>query len=727
LIEIIKRKFKRFEKIVVFLLAFILSSSSFVPSVYAAEDIDYVTANSSFRMPIPKAYNVVGSINNIGEYEDKRIFFKDPQDIFIDENDYIYVLDSGNSRVVVLDPDLKTVAVHYSPDDMDFNSPQGVFVDDNGDLYISDTGNSRIVHMSPQGELVEVFTNPESSLVGNAPFAPSKLIVSNTGYIYVVRGETIMAIDGNNEFRGLYGQTKIGYSLSETLVRIFGSEQQKTAMARRTASSYINVALGDDGMIYATSFDRDEGEVKKLNSIGNNIYRKYKTVGSGFTNPITNFIRKKVLKSTVAGSTFKFGEYFDDDGYYMEPVFRDIAVDNNGIVTIIEELNGKIYQYDQEGNMLAAFGGLGEKIGEFSRPSAIAVNSEGRIFVVDRLNNNIQYFDPTEFILTVHEATTAYEKGDYDLAYDRWSRVLELHENYELAHAGIAKAYYKQGRWKDSMVESKLANNRDLYTQAFEEYKYEVLRENFTLIIFLAVIILAAVFLFLKYSFKAAKKAYWSFMENHHKKMGIGQGILYCYNALFHPVDAMDGIHYYRDRINLKSSFIVMAIAYVVRVAYIYIVHYPLASIDVNNANVIFEGVKLFIIPITWILASFAVTSISDGESKIHEIAFATIIGLMPFIFVNTPLMFVSNLMSKNQQSWYGVFSAIVYVWMIIIFFLGMKLLNNYSFGKALRMCIITVFVMLVIWLVAGMVYVLSARVIKFVLEYITELKVNFL
>lgn len=719
------KKIKLLIRTSIFLWVLIFSSSSFIPSVYAAEDMDYVTANTSFRLPIPKAYYMVDSINNIGDVEDARAkYFNDPQDIFIDKKDNIYIVDSGSGRIIKMNSDMELIATFESPDKVAFNAPEGIFVDDNEDMYVVDTGNSRIVHMSKDGQLVEIFYNPESQLVGGAPFTPTKILISNTGYIYVVRGEAIMAIDGNNEFRGLYGQTKIGYNLAENLVRIFGSEQQKISMKRRTASSYINITLGDDGMIYATSFDRKEGEIKKLNSVGNNIYRTYSSIGDGFNNPITSFIRNKLFKSTVAGTSFKFGEYFDDEGNYLEPVFRDIAVDKNGIVSVIEEQSGKIYQYDQEGNMLAAFGGTGERKGEFSRTSSIAVNSKGRIYVVDRLNNNIQYFDPTDFILMVHEATTAYNNGDYDLAYDKWSQVLEIHENYELAHAGIAKAYYKQGRWKESMDESKLANNRDLYTQAFDEYKYEVLRENFTIILALGILILITVFLFFRYTFRSGVKSYWKFSKGD-KKMGIGEGLAYSYNVLLHPIDTINGVHHYRKRINLKSSFIIMAVAYLVRVAYIYIVHYPLASIDINNANIIFEGVKLFIIPVTWVFASFAVTSISEGESKISEIMFSTMMGLMPYIVINIPLMFLSNLMSKSQQSWYGVFSSIVYIWMAIIFFLGMKLLNNYSFGKTLRMAIITIFVMLVLLLVVGMFYVLSARVFKFILDLILEFKIS--
>lgn len=725
--EINKHKFKWLKRITIFLFILIIGSGSLIPAVNAAEDVDYVTSDTKDRQPIPKSYNVVGSINNIGDLEENRLrYFNDPQDIFIDGHDNVFVVDTGNNRIVKLNSDMEALAVYTSPDEKAFNAPQGIYVDDNGDMYVADTGNARIVHMSPDGELVEIFYNPSSSLVGNAPFTPTKLIISNTGYIYVIRGENIMAIDGNNEFRGFYGQTNIGYSLAENLVRIFGSEYQKLAMRRRTASSYINVSLGQDGMIYATSFDRAEGELKQLNSVGTNVYKKYTTVGNEISNPVTDFIKNKIFKSVVAGQSFKFGEYFDDEGNYFEPIFRDISVDKNGIITVMEELTGKIYQYDHEGNMLCAFGGNGERQGEFTRASSLGVNSEGRIFVVDRLGNNIQYFDPTDFILSVHEATIAYEQGQYDLAYDKWSTVLELNENYELAHAGMSKAFYKQGNYESAMKESKLANNRDLYTQAFDEYTYVVLRENFTIIVAIAIAIIVLVYLFLTNANKLSNKAYWKFMETR-EDMGVGQGILYSYNVLKHPIDTINGVHNYRGRINLKSSAILVLIAYAVRILYVYIVHYPLASIDLADANAIYEAVKLLIIPFTWIVASFAVTSISSGESKISEITFTTIMAYVPYIMINIPLMLVSNIMSKTQQSWYGVFSTVVFVWMIIIFFLNMKLLNNYSFGKALRNFIITFLVMIVIWIVLGMVYVLSARVVKFVFELIKEVRVNII
>lgn len=714
------------KKIGVGLLAGITCMLSVSQTALAAGTDNYVTGDNSTRQPVPTAYNVVRTVNNIGDYEDGKKYFKNPQDVFIDKNDYIYIVDSDNHRVIKMNSSFETMNIFYGPD-KDFKNPSGIFVDDDGDMYVADTNNNRIVHMDPDGKFIEEFTNPESSLETGSTFTPTKLIVSETGYIYVVRGENIMAIDGYGTFRGYYGQTNIGYNLAEALMRIFASEEQKAFITKRLASSYINLTLGDDGMIYATSMERQEGEIKQLNSIGTNIYRKYKTVGNSISNPITDFINNKVLKSVVAGQSFKFGEYFDDNGMYIEPIFADICVDSEGIVTVIEQLNGKVYQYDQAGNMLVAFGGLGAREGTFQRPAAIDVDSQGNLYILDKINCNLQVFEPTEFIQLIHQATASYNAGNYTESYELWRKVLSIDENYDLAHVGIARTYYKQQEYKLAMAEAKLVGDRDVYTMAFDEYKYVVLRANFVPILLLACVIIAAVIIILKLFLKYAKKGYWSYLENKDKKMGVGQGITYSLYTLVHPIDTLEGIRYNRSRINMAVPFIIFITAFVVRMAYLYIVHFPLASIELEDVNPLFEAVKLWIVPISWIPASFMATSISGGESKIKEITFTCSLSLVPFIVINTPLMFLSNILSKSQRSWYGVFSALAYIGMFLILFMSMMILNNYTLKKTIGMMFVSAFMMLVIWLVLLLCYILTGRMIQFVIAIIEEFRLNFL
>ncbi|MCD7751343.1 MAG: SMP-30/gluconolactonase/LRE family protein [Lachnospiraceae bacterium] len=712
--------------ITVFVLAVAILLS--VPVTVSAGGTDsYVTGDDNYRLPVPESYIVTSTINNIGDYEDDTIYFKNPLDLFVDDNDYVYVVDSGNNRIVKMNSDYETVNIFYGEDCGGFKAPEGIFVDSDGDMYLADTGNSRIVHMDPDGNFVEQFTNPESDSVDTGTsFAPSKLVVSQTGYIYVVRGENIMAIDGNGEFRGYYGQTDIGYDLVEVLTRLFASEEQQKAITKRTASAYINVTLGDDGMIYATSMERTEGEIKRLNSIGTNTYRKYTTVGNTINNPITEFI-EDVFESTVAANTFKFGEYFDDNGEFMEPIFADICVDSDGIVTVIERQTGHVYQYDQDGRMLVAFGGLGEKEGTFSLPAAIDVDSDGNLLILDRSNANIQVFSPTEFIQLVHQATSAYNDGDYEGSYDLWTQVLAIDENYTLAHTGIAKSYYKQEEYQLSMEESKIVDDRDTYTLAFDEWKMEVMRAHFVEIIVIALLIIVAFCFVVSFLSRKSKQVYWDFINDRKPKMSISDGLFYGYYTMLHPVNALQGISYRKQKLNMAVPFIVAAAAFAVRVAYLYIVHFPLASIELEDVNLALEAVKLFIVPVSWIPAAFMATSISGGETKVKEITFASLITLVPFIVINLPLMFLSHILSKTQDGWYGVFGAAVVVLIFIELFVGMMEMNNYTFRKTILMMLTTAFLMLVLWLVILLCYILTGRVVQFVAALISEFRLNFL
>ena len=110
-----------------------------------ADGTDYVTADSNSRMPIPKAYVTLDEINNLGGFKTGNAnFFKNPQDIDIDKHDNLYVADTGNNRIILMNAKCETLAVYTEANGIAFNAPEGLFVDEDGDIYVADTGNNRI-------------------------------------------------------------------------------------------------------------------------------------------------------------------------------------------------------------------------------------------------------------------------------------------------------------------------------------------------------------------------------------------------------------------------------------------------------------------------------------------------------------------------------------------------------------------------------------------------------
>jgi tetratricopeptide (TPR) repeat protein len=420
---------------------------------------DYVTYEGSRKyVPIPRTYTTTRIIRYIGaEYG----AFSSAQDLFIDSKDLLYVVDTDRNRILKMSPEGEVLAV-FLGDKKGFKKPAGVFVDDAGDIFVADTENSRIVHLSPQGEVVEEFGEPRSGILGtDFKYYPQKLFISATGFIYVIRGETIMILDAQNNFRGYLGQTDVGFRFTDFLVNIIASEEQKAIIANRYAARYTNLVVDNDGIIYATCHDEHYGQIKKLNAVGENIYKEQ-----------------------------FYGERDYAEGIGMRlPQLVDIAVSDSGIITTLEINQSKIFQYDQEGNLVAVFGGEGTTKGRFLLPKSIALDSSNRIYVLE--NNAIQVLSPTYFIQTVHKAIAMYAQGRYEDAYTLWKEVQRMDENYRLAASGIAKALHKQGKWDQALVQYHAAEDPAGYSTTFVEFRHERFRRIFTIV---AAVLVAVLF-----------------------------------------------------------------------------------------------------------------------------------------------------------------------------------------------------------------------------------------
>ena len=154
------------------LLAMVMAVLVLVTGVLPAfaEDIPYDTYNYDYWNDIfrtPAAYVPQGTVlgtdlvwngENLGA-------FVEPQDVFVAPGGDIYIADTNNHRVVVLDNDLKTVVNVITgfdnaglPDQ--FNKPTGVCVTEEGWLYVADSANHRIVVLDETGALQRIVEIP---------------------------------------------------------------------------------------------------------------------------------------------------------------------------------------------------------------------------------------------------------------------------------------------------------------------------------------------------------------------------------------------------------------------------------------------------------------------------------------------------------------------------------------------------------------------------------------
>ena len=387
------------------------------------------------------------------------------QDIFMDSKDQCYILDSGNCRVVILNSDYRCIKqlkeFNYKGEVLTLApGAQGIFYHENsGYLYITDTENDRILKSNLNGVVQNVFDKPVSELFdSNLSYKPRKIIVDNMGLMYVTSANIntgALLIDQDNTFLGFYGINKIK-STVEVLLEywwrsILTDAQNAQSNYSFQPTEFNNLFWSNDRFVYAVSPTSKtvSSPVVKLNAIGNNVFPANDGFGDG-----------------------------QDQGH----MFCDITVDNEGVFTVLDNITGKLYQYDKNCNLLAIFGGRGGQKGLFNTPISIEANSQNDILIVDAYKNTVTVMTPTYYGEKLRKAVSLYNEGLYEEAIEPWNEVLSLNANYRLAYVSLGKAYLSLGEYEEAKEYFKLGLDQEDYAKAKVALRGEVLRENFALI-----------------------------------------------------------------------------------------------------------------------------------------------------------------------------------------------------------------------------------------------------
>ena len=139
-----------------------------------------------------------------------------PKDVFVSDDGNVYIADTGNKRVLVLDSDYvfrfeisSFVNSQGVPDSL--LSPQGVFVSDEF-IYVCDTTNARIVVFKLDGTFSTIINAPQADVMGtDTLFRPVGIAVDQSGRMYIASKSTysgIFAINDDGTFQGFIGVQK---------------------------------------------------------------------------------------------------------------------------------------------------------------------------------------------------------------------------------------------------------------------------------------------------------------------------------------------------------------------------------------------------------------------------------------------------------------------------------------------------------------------------------------
>lgn len=406
-------------------------------------------------------------------------------DVCTSQDGRIFMIDTAESRMNVLDSQggylystklVRTaegkIAIDDSGNQIMLNAPEGVYIHEKErEIYIADTGNKRIVVLDLDSYGLLRIINAPSELIGVTDFKPSKITVDLADRIYVVvqsSYEGILELTREGEFAGYYGVNTPMVSLTDYFWKSIASDAQKEKMTKTYAPAFNNITLDGEGFVMAVTYDSAASDmVFRLNSKGENVLRE-------------------------EGNTLVVGDIWSMGSDSVGSQFVDIAVTDFGTYALLDRSKGRIFLYNFDGELLNAFGSLGNLKGEFKNPTSIAWLGN-KLVVSDTILKCVYILSPTAFGQAVLDGNRSYYFGDWDEALVSFRQALSLNANYEGAYSGIGKNYLMKDDYETAMYYFKMGNNRKFYSKAYNGYRGEWLEGHFLIIMILFILLVAAV------------------------------------------------------------------------------------------------------------------------------------------------------------------------------------------------------------------------------------------
>ncbi|MQR94742.1 hypothetical protein EJV22_06085 [Fictibacillus phosphorivorans] len=140
-----------------------------------------------------------------------------------------------------------------------------------------------------------------------------------------------------------------------------------------------------------------------------------------------------------------------------------------------------------------------------------------------------------------------------------------------------------------------------------------------------------------------------------------------------------------------------------------------------SDANLVGELLLLLVPLALFIVVNYLVSTINDGEGRFKDIYIGTIYSLAPFLVFSPILTLLSNVLTYNESFVYVFSIRIIYAWCLIILFIMLKEIHNYTFSDTIRNIFVTLFGMVIMLLVVFIVFVLIDQVYDFVYSIIKE------
>lgn len=192
------------------------------------------------------------------------------------------------------------------------------------------------------------------------------------------------------------------------------------------------------------------------------------------------------------------------------------------------------------------------------------------------------------------------------------------------------------------------------------------------------------------------------------------QELAWPFHTMFHPFAGISDIKY-EGRGSVRVSLGILIAYFVTSILRFFYTGFIFNMSNIDEFNLLTQMLSSVLLVVLWSVSNWSVSTLMDGEGKFRDIWIVSSYAVLPKIITDIIVLILSQFMVYGENVFLVTIEAAGTLWMAALLVIGMLIVHQYSMGKTLLCCLVTILGILAILFIVILFISIVQQMIGFI------------
>lgn len=201
----------------------------------------------------------------------------------------------------------------------------------------------------------------------------------------------------------------------------------------------------------------------------------------------------------------------------------------------------------------------------------------------------------------------------------------------------------------------------------------------------------------------------------------LREKLSYTTYLIFHPFDAFWDLKH-EKRGSLSAGLVILLIVAIQQGLNNQYTGFIFNNRNVKHVSMLVSMTSIIAPLLLWCISNWCLSSVMEGEGSFKDIVMYTTYALAPLMFMNIPILLLSNVLVREEASVLVVLTGVANVWTVGLILVATMMVHNYTMLRTLITSVFIVVGMGLIIFVGLLFFSLGQKMFEFIVSVYKEI-----